>query len=184
MAISLAIKGKKVLVIDGDLRYASTSSFVNSPKQGLSDYLGKQIDNIYDTIIVDEKYTNLSILPVGTIPPNPTELLFDERLETLINDMRSKYDYIFIDCPPIDIVADTQIIERLADRTLFVVRAGLLERSMLSDLNNIYREERFKNMALILNGTTSSIGYHKYGYRYGYQYGYYGFNSQTKKRGK
>lgn len=184
MAISLAIKGKKVLVIDGDLRYASTSSFVNSPKQGLSDYLGKQIDNIYDTIIVDEKYTNLSILPVGTIPPNPTELLFDERLETLINDMRSKYDYIFIDCPPIDIVADTQIIERLADRTLFVVRAGLLERSMLSDLNNIYKEERFKNMALILNGTTSGIGYHKYGYRYGYQYGYYGSNNQTKKRDK
>lgn len=184
MAISLAIKGKKVLVIDGDLRYGSTSSYVNSPKQGLSDYLGKQIDNINDTIIVDEKYTNLSILPVGTIPPNPTELLFEERLEILINDMRGKYDYIFIDCPPIDIVADTQIIERLADRTLFVVRSGLLERSMLSDLNNIYKEERFKNMALILNGTTSSIGYHKYGYRYGYQYGYYGFNNQTKKRGK
>ena len=98
--------------------------------------------------------------------------------------MRSKYDYIFIDCPPIDIVADTQIIERLADRTLFVVRAGLLERSMLSDLNNIYKEERFKNMALILNGTTSGIGYHKYGYRYGYQYGYYGSNNQTKKRDK
>ena len=166
------------------MRYASTSSFVNSPKQGLSDYLGKQIDNIYDTIIVDEKYTNLSILPVGTIPPNPTELLFDERLEALINDMRSKYDYIFIDCPPIDIVADTQIIERLADRTLFVVRAGLLERSMLSDLNNIYKEERFKNMALILNGTTSGIGYHKYGYRYGYQYGYYGSNNQKKKKNK
>lgn len=170
VAISLAIKGKKVLVIDGDLRHASASTFINSPKQGLSNYLGKQIDNPDDIIVAHEKYNGLSILPVGTIPPNPTELLFEERLEVLIADLRNKYDYIFIDCPPIDIVADTQIIEKIADICIFVVRAGLLERSMLSDLENFYKEERFKNMAMILNATTNSGG--RYGYRYGYHYGY------------
>ena len=73
----------------------------------------------------------MDILPVGTIPPNPTELLFDERLKQVIDTVRGQYDYVLIDCPPIELVADTQIIEKLADRTVFVVRAGLLERSML-----------------------------------------------------
>lgn len=177
-AISLAIKGKKVLVIDGDLRHASLSSYINSPKNGLSNYLGKQTDHTNDIIVDDKRYKNLSILPVGTIPPNPTELLFDERLGEIINEMRERYDYIFIDCPPIDIVADTQIIEKHVDRTLFIVRAGLLERSMLPDLENIHREQKYRNMALVLNGTTNSGG--RYGYRYGYGY-YYGSNEKSER---
>ena len=92
--------------------------------------------------------------------------------------MRGHYDYILIDCPPIDIVADTQIIEKLADRTVFVVRAGLLERDMLSELQRMYDEKRFKNMALLLNGTEG--GGNRYGYRYGYKYGYkYGYGSKN-----
>lgn len=77
----------------------------------------------------------------------------DGKLATLIEVLRSEYDYIFIDCPPIDIVADAQIIEKLADRTVFVVRSGLLDRSMLPELENIYQEKRFKNLSVILNGT-------------------------------
>ena len=122
-------------------------------------------------------YPGLHILPVGTIPPNPTELLAESRLGTLIEQMRDEYDCIFIDCPPIEIVADTQIIEKLADRTLFVVRAGLLERDMLPELQRAYQEKRFKNMALILNGTEG--GGNRYGYRYGYKYGYhYGYGGK------
>ena len=103
----------------------------------------------------------------------------EPRFKDLIDQLRDQYDYIFIDCPPIDIVADTQIIEKLADRTLFVVRAGLLERDMLPELQKMYDEKRFKNMALILNGTEGAgrrYGY-RYGYKYGYHYGYYGGKS-------
>ena len=110
------------------------------------------------------------MLPVGTIPPNPTELLATPLFEDLITRLRELYDYIFIDCPPVDIVADTQIIEKLTDRTIFVVRAGLLERDMLPELQRMYDEKRFKNMALLLNGTEG--GSNRYGYRYGYKYGY------------
>ena len=77
-----------------------------------------------------------------------------------------------------DLVADTQIIEKLTDRTAFVVRAGLLEREMLPELQRCYDEKRFKNMMLVLNGTEGSgkrYGY-RYGYKYGYQYGYGGKN--------
>ena len=176
IAMSLAIKGKKVLVIDGDLRHASASSYIDSPDKGLSDYLGGRIDNLDEIIVPDPKHKSMDILPVGTIPPNPTELLFDERLKQTIDTVREQYDYVLIDCPPVELVADTQIIEKLADRTIFVVRAGLLERSMLSELEKIYDEKKYKKMSLILNGTEGSGG--RYGYCYGYRYGYhYGYGS-------
>lgn len=156
------------------MRHGSTSAYVNSPKLGLSDYLGGRVSQLSAIIVNDTKYKNLDILPVGTIPPNPTELLFNERLKQVIDSVRTQYDYVFIDCPPIELVADTQIIEKLADRTIFVVRAGLLERSMLAELETLYDEQKLKNMALILNGTESNTN--KYGYRYGYRYGYhYGY---------
>lgn len=188
LAVSFAIKGKKVLVIDGDLRHASTSSYVNSPKSGLSDYLAGRVDDIRTVLVAGTKlaenntdktcspYENLTVLPVGTIPPNPTELLFDDRFEKLILEMRDQYDYVFIDCPPIDIMADTQIIEKLADRTIFIVRAGLLERSMLPELEQIYRERRFKDMSMILNGVE---GTGRYGYKYGYKYGYVNYGEES-----
>lgn len=176
IAVSLAIKQKKVLVIDGDMRHGSTSAYVGSPQTGLSNYLSGHVNNLKDIIVTDARHASLQFLPVGTIPPNPTELLFSDRLKQLIDTVRSQYDYIFIDCPPIEMVADTQIIEQLADRTLFVVRTGLLERSMLPELQRIYDEKKYKNMALILNGTVGSGGH--YGYRYGYRYGYhYGYGS-------
>ena len=182
IAVSLAIKGKKVLVIDGDLRHASASSYIDSPDKGLSDYLGGRIDNLDEIIVPDPKHKSMDILPVGTIPPNPTELLFDERLKQTIDTVREQYDYVLIDCPPVELVADTQIIEKLADRTVFVVRAGLLERSMLAELEKIYEEKKYKNMSLILNGTEGSGG--RYGYCYGYRYGYgsgYHYGSDGKR---
>lgn len=95
----------------------------------MSDYLGGRVVRLADIIVTDTNHKHLNILPVGTIPPNPTELLFDDRLKQTIDTVREQYDYVLIDCPPIELVADTQIIEKLADRTIFVIRAGLLERS-------------------------------------------------------
>lgn len=181
-AATFAMKGKRVLVVDGDLRHGSASAYVGSPKKGLSDYLGKRENNCEDLIVEKENCPGLFVLPVGTIPPNPTELLAEPRLAELIERMRSRFDYILIDCPPVDIVADTQIIEKLADRTVFIVRAGLLERDMLPKLQSDYEGKRFKNMALVLNGTiggSSRYGY-RYGYKYGYKYGYaYGYGSKS-----
>ena len=184
IAMSLAIKEKKVLVIDGDLRHGSTSMLVDNPTKGLSDYLNGRINDVKEIICHGEEHglaKDFDILPIGTIPPNPTELLFNERLEMLINQVRNEYDYVFIDCPPIEVVADTQIIEKFADRTIFVVRSGLMERSMLGDIEQIYKDKKFKNMTLILNGTKAQGGryghYYRYGYHYGYHYGYgYGYH--------
>lgn len=177
-AIALAIKNKKVLVIDGDLRHASLSTYIFSPKQGITNYLARQEEDIHNLIIQSNDYPSLSYLPVGLIPPNPTELLEDERFGNLITQLGQEYDYVLIDCPPIDIVADPQIINKYVDRTIFVVRAGLLERNMIPELENIYTQHKYKNMCLVLNGTTGNDGRYGYGYRYGYRYGYhYGYHN-------
>ncbi len=185
MAMSLAIKKKKVLLIDGDLRHGSTSMLINSPGEGLSDYLNGRIADIHDILYKGEEnglVKNFDVIPIGTIPPNPTELLFTPLLEQMIKTMREEYDYVFIDCPPIEVVADTPIYEQFADRTIFVVRAGLMERSMLPEVNALYKAKKFKNMTLILNGTKAHGG--RYGSHYGYGYGYgYGYNYNKEKNG-
>ncbi len=183
IAATLALKGKRVLVIDGDLRRGSTSVYVGSPHSGLSNYLAGKIQRIEDVIVPASAAVRFDVLPIGTIPPNPTELLSGERLQALLAELRTRYDYVFIDCPPIELVADTHIIEKYADRTIFVVRAGLLERSMLPELENLYTGQKFKNMAVLLNGTEGG-GSYRYGYRYGYHYGYgsgYHYGNEKQK---
>ncbi len=174
LAVALAIKDKKVLVIDGDLRHASQSQYMRPAKVGFADYLAHRTDDLQALIQQSPNHPTLFALPVGTIPPNPTELVSDQRFEQTIRSLKADYDYIIIDCPPVEIVADTQIIERSCDRTIFVVRAGLLERAMLPELESIYQEGRFKNLAMILNGS-NSVGSGRYGYKYGYHAGSHGY---------
>lgn len=185
LATSLAVKGKKVITIDLDLRRASLSAYIRNPQIGISDYLGEKVNAAPDIIIKGANHPNLDIIPVGTIPPNPTELLFSKRLEQLLNELRKEYDYIFIDCPPAEIVADASIINKLADMTLFIIRAELLDRRMLPEIEKFYTEHKYKNLSLILNGTVSAYnryGVHKYGYKYGYRYEYAGYFEEGEEK--
>ena len=165
LAASLAVKGKKVVMMDFDMRHASLSNYVGRPKQGLSNYLAGVIDSC--PILEHPGQENLSVIPCGAIPPNPTELLYSDRLKTLINKLKVDYDLIFLDCPPVEMLADASIVAQYADKTLFVVRAGLLEREMLPVIDKYYDEQKLPNMAVLLNGTE------KYNGHYGYHYGYY-----------
>lgn len=164
LGLSFSLKGKKVLLVDCDLRHGSSSMYVGSPKKGITDYLTENTDNWKELIKKSDENSLLSILPVGKMPPNPAELLENGRLKKLLDDAKGDYDYILLDCPPVNIVVDTQIVGQYADRTLFVVRAGLLERSALPELNEFYEEKKFKNMSLILNGTEAvQSRYYTYG---------------------
>lgn len=180
-AVSLAIKGKRVVVIDGDMRRCSTSVYIDTPETGLSNYLVGETDRLSDIIYSDSLIPGLSVIPVGTIPPNPTELLESPRFAELIKTLKADYDYILIDCPPVEMMADAQIIETLVDRTIFVIRAGLFERAMLPELQRLYDQKKYRNMTLVLNATAAEGSRHGYKYGYGYGYGYGNYSHYTKK---
>lgn len=176
LATALAIKGKRVVVVDLDLRKGSLSTYVNSPSKGVSAYLSGHatVDEI--TVRGANDTEKLDVIPVGALPPNPAEMLYSPRLGALVDGLRGKYDIVLLDCPPVEVVADAKIINSHADMTVFVVRAGLLERDMLPQIQQFYDTRRYRNMAIVLNGTdTSHLGSLRstYGYGYGYGYGYH-----------
>lgn len=178
----MAIKGKKTLAIDLDLRRKSLTNTFGKPKVGIVDYLSGGTDD-YRDLIVNYQQGDISfdVLTVDTLPPNPAELLSNGRLEKMLEELRGEYDYIFLDCPPIQIVADADIINQYADTTLFVIRAGILDRCILPEIDEMYTSQKYKNMCVVLNGVRDGG---LYGYKYGYRYGYsssYGYGYGHKK---
>ncbi|MDE7403195.1 MAG: polysaccharide biosynthesis tyrosine autokinase [Muribaculaceae bacterium] len=168
LAESFAIKGKRVLLIDCDLRHGSISQYVKMPSKGLSAYLTGNVAD-WHKVLVKSPESNLEVMPIGHRPPNPAELLDTSRMNELIEEAKQEFDIVLLDCPPIDVVVDTQVLAPLADRTLVVVRAGLFAKSNVATLDELYNSYRFKNISVILNGTDS------YNSRYGSDSGgYYG----------
>ena len=176
LAISFAIKKKQVLMIDLDLRRASLSKSVGARTEGMSEYLNGNVADWHEIITQKEIASNgnvIDLLPVGSIPPNPAELLNNNKLEALLDTARTEYDIILIDCPPVEFVADTSIISKVADSTLFVIRANYVDKEVIPVIKSYYQEKKFKNMSIVLNGinkTSSYSGYDRYGYNYYYYY--------------
>ena len=166
LATAVALKGKKVLAIDLDLRRGSLSAYAGRPHKGISGYLSGKYEDFHELIV---PLGNVDVLPCGALPPNPSELLYTQRFADLMDAVRTDYDYVFLDCPPVEMVADPAIINRFADLTIFIVRAGLMEKSMLAEIDQWYLDKKFNNLVVLLNGTDGKegrYGYHKYGYHY------------------
>ena len=164
LAKSFSVKGLKVVVVDLDLRHASASELVPHTDSGVSGYLSEYINNIDDiTYPVSENY---DLIPVGIKPPNPVELLQSEKLNMLLTELKAKYDLVFVDVPPINIVADTSVIAPYVDFSLFIVRVGLYQKDELPIIEEIYRDNKLNNMSICLNASVINSRYHygKYGY--------------------
>lgn len=171
LADSLAYTKKKVILIDLDIRKGSLSHRMHKHGVGMTNYLADETIALNDIIHSCEK--GYDFINAGTAAPNPAELLMDSRLDNMVAELRKRYDYIVVDSVPVGLVADATIANRIADLTIFVVRAGRLDRRQLPDIEKLYQEKVLNNMALILNGADLERRGYGYGYgSYGYGYGY------------
>lgn len=182
IAAAMSIKPARVVLVDLDLRKASLSKALNiNTVQGVSSYLNGDIHDLSSVTVNVAK--NLDCLPVGVLPPNPTELLLSDVFPKMVDELKEKYDYVFIDCPPIEIVADSAIVTQYVDMTLFVARAGLFDKRLMPKINELYEQNKYKHMCIVLNGVQMEYKpYAKSGNGYGYGYGYgYGNDSDDSE---
>lgn len=187
LAIALALKDKKVCLVDMDLRKRTISRYVKAHNAGVTEYLSGRVTDMDSILLKDVLANNLDILPTGSIPPNPTELLYTPNLDKMMSYLKAHYDYVFLDCPPAEIVADASIIRDYANHTLFVIRTGLFDRRMLPLAEKYYEQKKFNGMMILLNGTPiNRIGrYSRYSYNFGHRYGYSeAYGSPEKKNNK
>lgn len=168
LGMSLALAKKRVILMDMDIRRGTLSRKFHLHKTGLTNYLA-DTDLTTDDII--QHQDGFDIIAAGAVAPNPAELLMDKRLDELVGELRKRYDYIVVDSVPVGVIADAAISNRIADLTLFVARAGRLDRRQLPDIELLYEENKLHNMALVLNGADLRRRYGYYGY-YGYAYKY------------
>ncbi len=177
LALSLSLTGKKVILLDLDIRKGTLSRHFHAHKIGVTNYIADSGLQISDIVQHKEKYDFIS---AGSSAPNPAELLMSGRLDQLVKELRSEYDYIIADNVPVGIIADATIANRVADLTVFVARIGRLDRRQLPDIEQLYIDKKLVNMALVLNGAEISHRCGYYGY-YGYGYGYSYGNKKTNK---
>lgn len=175
LSMSLAYLKKRVVMVDLDIRKGTLSRHFGHYHVGVTNYLS---DNTVKVDNIIQHQEGFDLIPAGILAPNPAELLMDNRLDELMNELRARYDYIIADNVPVGLIADATIANRIADLTIFVVRAGKLDRRQLPDIEKLYQEKKLKNMALVLNGANPER--HGYGYSYGYGYGY-GYGTKKKK---
>lgn len=165
IAATIALSGKKVLLIGLDIRNPRLDDYIPIPSQGLTNYLSSKDDDINKYIIKHSGFEEFYVLPSGVIPPNPAELLMSKKVNTLFEQLKKEYDYIVVDTAPVSLVTDTMLVAHLADVFIYVVRANYLDKRMLNVPQTIYREKKLPNMCLLLNDTDTTKGY---GYGYGY----------------
>ncbi len=167
-ALSLAMLGKKVVLVGMDIRKPMLATYFNLNTKGhLTDYLAEPEVELDDIIVPSGEHKNLDLIPCGVIPPNPAELLQTERVDQLFEELRKRYDYIIVDTAPVALVSDTYQLDRVADVTLFVVRYKYTPSEMVDYINDVIEQKRMHNVACVLNGVKTS----RTGYGYGYGYG-------------
>lgn len=164
IALSLAILGKKVVLVGMDIRKPMLATYFGLRDKGhLTDYLAEPSVALDEIIVPSGEHRNLDLIPCGTVPPNPAELLLSERVDELFRELRKRYDYIVVDTAPVALVSDTYQLDRIADLSLFVCRYKYTPSEMIDYINSVVEQKKMHNVACVLNGVK--------GLRAGYGYG-------------
>lgn len=171
IAATLALSGKKVLLMGMDLRAPKVTEYLGiADRKGVTNYITDDDITIEEIIFNIPEVKGLDIISSGVIPPNPAELLMTKRVENLFTIVKQEYDIVIVDTAPVNLVTDTLLIAKYADMFMYVVRANYLDKRLLQVPQELYNEKKVPNMAIVLNDTDPK---RSYGYGYGgYGYGY------------
>ena len=195
LAISLSLLGKKVVIVGLDIRKPGLNKVfqLSNKEKGITQYLSNPETDLMELVQPSDVNKNLFILPGGTVPPNPTELLARNGLDRAIEILKKNFDYVILDTAPIGMVTDTLLIGRIADLSVYVCRADYTHKAEYTLINELSFEKKLPNLCTVINGVDLKkrkygyyYGYGKYGKHYGYgkRYGYgYGYG-QTKSERK
>ena len=192
LAISLSLLGKKIVIVGLDIRKPGLNKVfqLSNKEKGITQYLANPETDLMELVQPSDINKNLYILPGGTVPPNPTELLARNGLDRAIETLKKNFDYVILDTAPIGMVTDTLLIGRVADLSVYVCRADYTHKAEYTLINELANENKLPNLCTIINGVDLKrrkygyyYGYGKYGKYYGYgkRYGYgYGYGQDTK----
>jgi capsular exopolysaccharide synthesis family protein len=168
LATSLAFLNKKILAVGLDIRNPRLGDYLEKPTgKGVTNYLIDEKLEVEDIIQHSGIHPNLDIIQAGTIPPNPSELLMNPRLDNLFTHFRSRYDYIIVDTAPVGLVSDTFSLNRMADVCLYITRIGITHKESIQYLNSIHERGRLNRLYLIANDINLKEKNGGYGYGYG-----------------
>ena len=180
LAISLSLLGKKVVIVGLDIRKPGLNKVFNIPRKevGITQYLANPEKNLMDLVQLSDVSKNLYILPGGTVPPNPTELLARDGLDKAIETLKKNFDYVILDTAPVGMVTDTLLIGRVADLSVYVCRADYTHKNEYTLINELAENNKLPSLCTVINGL--DLKRRKYGYYYGYgKYGkYYGYGKR------
>lgn len=187
VAVSFAQLGKKVLLIDGDMRCPVQHKIFSLDKNrhGLSEVLAGIEQKPFENAVVKNAYEGLDVLACGHIPPNPSELLSSERMQQFLAEAKAQYDYVFIDLPPILETADAGVVTSIVSAYIVVVRAGYSKLPAVEGVVETMQTMRASVAGFVLNDINAkgALGYYHYGSRYGYQSRYSKYAYRAKDDG-
>lgn len=164
LAMSLSLVGKKVLLIDMDIRKPKVKEYLGiNQTKGLTEYLTSGDIKLEDIINRNVRTNGFDVITSGPVPPNPSELLSSEKISHMIESVQSQYDYIIIDTAPVGKVSDPLILNRFTDMTIYVCRADYTKKDNIRFLDNLYVNKRLKRLALIINDTEKNASVYGYG---------------------
>lgn len=173
LSMTLAEDGKRVLLMDCDLRKGSLSRYLNVKRShpGISNVVAGQCGLSEALVTVNNE--QFTLLPVGPIPPNPAEMLATDKMASLLKAAREAFDYVIVDTPPVSVVTDAAVLSRLVDGAVLVVRPGVttIQGAQLSKKNLESVDAHI--LGVILNGYNAKRTGKKDGYYYSYTYDYY-----------
>ena len=180
LAISLSLLGKKVVIVGLDIRKPGLNKVfrLSTKEKGITLYLANPETDLMSLVQPSDINQNLYILPGGTVPPNPTELLARDGLDKAIEILKKSFDYVVLDTAPVGMVTDTLLIGRVADLSVYVCRADYTHKVEYTLINELAEEKKLPNLCTVINGV--DLKRRKYGYYYGYgKYGkYYGYGKR------